>query len=133
MKYFFIFFPHIFYVMKNYGPLGHIAHLRKFQSINTFAQSYIYTIWLNKREKKDIISFWRIEWSFTFKSLSLLGRSLLWTNLNPFTQGCFLPRFVEIGPVVLEKKTKMSNVYDDNNDNYTKTTTITMNNGQNVI
>ena len=34
----------------------------------------------------------------------------------PFTQGCFLPSLVEIGPVVLEKKMKMWKVYD-NNDN----------------
>ena len=35
----------------------------------------------------------------------------------PFTQGCFVPSLVEIGPVVLEKKMDMWNVYDnDNND-----------------
>ena len=36
----------------------------------------------------------------------------------PFTQGCFVPSLVEIGPVVLEKKMKMWKVYDnDDNDN----------------
>ena len=30
--------------------------------------------------------------------------SFIWTNLNPFTQRCFEPSLVEIGPVVLEKK-----------------------------
>ena len=36
----------------------------------------------------------------------------------PIIQGCFVPSFVEIGPVVLEKKMKMWKVYDnDNNDN----------------
>ena len=29
----------------------------------------------------------------------------------PFTQGCFVPRLVEIGPVVIEKKMKMWKVY----------------------
>ena len=29
----------------------------------------------------------------------------------PFTQGCFVPSLVEIGPVVLEKKMKMRKVY----------------------
>ena len=29
----------------------------------------------------------------------------------PFTQGCFVPSLVEIGPVVLEKKMKMWKVY----------------------
>ena len=36
----------------------------------------------------------------------------------PFTQGCFVPSLIEIGPVVLEKKMKMWKVYDnDDNDN----------------
>ena len=28
----------------------------------------------------------------------------IWTNWIPFTQGCFVPRLVKIGPVVLEEK-----------------------------
>ena len=32
-------------------------------------------------------------------------------NLNPFTKGCFVPNLVEIGPVVLEKKSKIGKVY----------------------
>ena len=28
----------------------------------------------------------------------------IWMNLNPFSQGCFVPSLVEIGPGVLEKK-----------------------------
>ena len=35
----------------------------------------------------------------------------IWTNLIPFTQECFVPSLVEIGPVVLEKKMKMWKVY----------------------
>ena len=45
--------------------------------------------WL--KEKTDIISLLRIEWSIFIKG---------WI---PFTQGCFVPCLVEIGPVVLEK------------------------------
>ena len=30
--------------------------------------------------------------------------SFIWTNLNPYTQGCFVPSLVENGSVVLEKK-----------------------------
>ena len=35
----------------------------------------------------------------------------------PFTQGCFVPSLVEIGPVVLDKKMKMWKVYDNDNNN----------------
>ena len=31
-------------------------------------------------------------------------------NLIPLTQGCFVPSFVDIGPVVLEKNIRMSNL-----------------------
>ena len=34
----------------------------------------------------------------------------------PFTQGCCVPSFVEIGPVVLEKKSKMWKVYRQTDD-----------------
>ena len=37
----------------------------------------------------------------------------IWIN---FTQGCFVPSLVEIGPVVLEKKMKMWKVYDNANE-----------------
>ena len=40
----------------------------------------------------------------------------------PFTQGCFVPSLVEIGPVVLEKKMKMWKVYDNANNNDRRTT-----------
>ena len=42
-----------------------------------------------KEKNKHIIYFMRIEW---------------FLNVNPFTQGCFVPNLVEIGLVVLEKK-----------------------------
>ena len=51
---------------------------------------------------------------FTISSLSPLGKGRgpsfeqIWI---PFTQGCFVPSLVEIGPVVLEKKMKMWKVY----------------------
>ena len=34
----------------------------------------------------------------------------------PFNQGCFVPRSIKIGSVVLEKKMKMWKVYDDNDN-----------------
>ena len=40
----------------------------------------------------------------------------------PFTQGCFVPSLVVIGPVVLEKKMKMRKVYDhDDNGRWQQT------------
>ena len=63
---------------KNKRPMGHIAHRRKvLKSINT----YDYIIRLLREEK----------------------------NINNFTneEGIFVPSLVEIGSVVLEKKTKM--------------------------
>ena len=51
-----------------------------------------------------IINFMTIPWFF------------IWTNLFPFTQGCFVQSLVEIGLVVLEKKMKMWKVYDNNDD-----------------
>ena len=64
-------------------------------------------IMLMERKKKTIINFMRIEWVFIL------------TNLISFTQGCFAPNLVQIGPVVLEKKMKMWKVYenDDDSDN----------------
>ena len=38
---------------------------------------------------------------FAILLLSLLSKDL--TRLNFFTQGCFVPSLVEIGPLVLEK------------------------------
>ena len=69
-------------------PMGHIVH----QSINIYLYSYWYTIMLIKREKKKSSLVWELNVSFFFKS---------WI---PFSQGCFAPSLVEIGPMVLEKK-----------------------------
>ena len=76
-------------VRYNKRPMGHIAHLRKqFKSINT----YDYIITLIKRRKKKLL----ISWEF-------IGSSFEQTWI-PLTPGCFVPSWVEIGPVVLEKK-----------------------------
>ena len=40
----------------------------------------------------------------------------IWTKLNPLHLGCFVPCFVEIGPVFLEKKMKMQKVYANDDD-----------------
>ena len=49
-----------FKVRKNKRSMEYITHMRKLQSINTFARSYDYTITLIMREKNSI-SFLRIE------------------------------------------------------------------------
>ena len=73
----------------NKRPMGHITHLRKqFKSINT----YYYIITLIKRRKKPLLILGEF-----------IGSSFKDTWI-PFTQGCFVPRLVEIGSVVLEKK-----------------------------
>ena len=41
----------------------------------------------------------RIEWFF------------IWTNLNPFTKGCFVPSLIEICPTVLENFFLISSIY----------------------
>ena len=67
----------------NMRPMGHIAHLRKqFKSINT----YDYIIMLIKRRKKIhvMITYCFFNWILT--------------------PGCFVPKLVEIGSVVLEKR-----------------------------
>ena len=69
--------------------MGHIAHLRKqFKSINT----YDYIITLIKRRKKTLLTSWEF-----------IGSSFDQTWIT-FTQECFVPSWVEIGPVVMEKK-----------------------------
>ena len=53
-------------------------------------------IWLYQNidlEKKRIIKyFMKIE------------RFFIWTNLNPFIQGCFVPNFIEIASLIREEK-----------------------------
>ena len=67
-------------------PMGHIAHLRKqFKSINIYG----YIITLIKRRKKPLLSLWELN-----------GSSFEQTWI-PFTQWCFVPSLVEIGPLVL--------------------------------
>ena len=45
-----------------------------------------------------------------------LGGALHLNKLESFTQGCFVPSLVDIGPVVLEKKMKIRKVYDNKDD-----------------
>ena len=74
--------------------MGHITHLRKqFKSLN----KYDYIITLIQRIKKKL-------------NENLLVHSFEQTWI-PFTQGCFVPRLVEIGPVVLENILKFRKVY----------------------
>ena len=70
--------------LENKRPMGHIAHLRKqFKSINTFD----YIITLIKRREKNI--HFMITYCF-----------FIWILI----QGCFVPKLVETGSVVLEKR-----------------------------
>ena len=68
--------------------MGHIAHLRnQFKSKNMTVSYH----WL----EENTHSFVRIEWILFF----------ILPNLKiPFTKGCFMPRLIEIGPVILERK-----------------------------
>ena len=56
--------------------MGHIAHLRQFQSIKTFTQRHDYTITLIKR-KKILFSFLRNKHSFTCKIRSPIQPGML--------------------------------------------------------
>ena len=67
--------------------MGHIAHLRK--QFNFIKQILSYRNVDSENKEKTL-------WEF-------IGSSFEQTWI-PFTQGCFVPRLVEIGPVVLEKK-----------------------------
>ena len=119
--------------------MGHIPHWRKqFKSINTYGlregkthylfYKNIIVLHLNKLESplpKDAL--WQFGWywpsgsgdeSFLISSIiSLLsplgkeqGPSFEQTSI-PFTQGCFVPSLIEIGPVVFEKKVEIGKVY----------------------
>ena len=48
---------------------------------------------------------------FRIIPLWIKGMALRWTNLNFFTNGCFVPSLVEIGPMVLKKNSKIWKVY----------------------
>ena len=86
---FFIHKLHMSFTLHNKRPMGHIAHLRKqFKSLNKYDDS----------ENKE-------------KTLWVLIGSSFEQTWIPFTQGCFVPSLVEIGPVVLKKKMKMWKVY----------------------
>ena len=78
--------------------MDNIAHLiNNFKSINT--NNYIITLIRRQKIPRHYLIFenWMV---------------LICTkNLSPFTQECFVPSLVEIGPVVLEKKMKMWKVY----------------------
>ena len=55
--------------------------------------------------EKKIFKFCQCIFAILYSSL--LGKGVAFfilTNLNPLTQGCFVPCSVEIGPVVIEKK-----------------------------
>ena len=68
----------------------HIAHMRKQNDeINKHIRLY-HNVDLER--KKNIIYY-----------LGKIGSSFVQTGI-PFTEGCFVPNLIEIGPVVLDKK-----------------------------
>ena len=72
--------------------MGHITHLRKqFKSLNTYDD----IITMIKRRKNPLSTLWEVN-----------GSSFQQTWIT-FTQSCFVPSWVEIGPVVLEKIFKL--------------------------
>ena len=77
--------PH--FKQKTHGP--HRSHENQFLSINTFLQSYDYTLTLIER-KKILISFIRIKITLYMQKLEI-------------PQGCLVRSLGEIGPVVLAK------------------------------
>ena len=50
--------------------MGHIAHLKKFQSMNTITQNYGFTIMLFTREKTQYLIFWEFNDPYLYKLTS---------------------------------------------------------------
>ena len=82
-------------------------------SVNTFAQSFDYTITLIKREKNLYLFLRILKWSFLciiniFSLFSYLSPNALGPSPSfdltfiPFTQVCFVPGLIEIGSMVLD-------------------------------
>ena len=68
---------------------AHGPHRSPEKTVQIIKQIWLYHNVDSENKEKN---FMRIYWFF------------IWTNWIPFTQGCFVPSLVEIGPVVLEKK-----------------------------
>ena len=62
------------------------------------------------------IFFYQCIYAFSYLSSLWKGRGPSFEIWIPFIQGCFVSNFVEIGPVVFEKKMKLWKVYDNAND-----------------
>lgn len=78
--------------------MNDITHLRsQFKLINTFEKSYFYIVTLIRREKTFYLLF--------EKSMVLICKTSSFV-----TQGCSMPRLVEISLAVLEKKILEENV-----------------------
>ena len=74
-------------------PIGHIAHLRNISWEKSFFSKAIKLIYC------------RLVKILLFSPLGK-GHSPSFESI-PFPQGCCVPSLIEIGPVILEKKTKM--------------------------
>ena len=67
--------------------------------------------------EKKIFKFYQCIFAILLISPLVKGCNPLFEQIQiPFTQRCFVPSLVEIGPVVLEKKTKIRQVYNNDGD-----------------
>ena len=81
-------------------------------------------IYVTKIRQFHVSQFWHepgpispfVVLALSFRYTSKKGVSLH-LNLNPLHLKCFVPSLVEIGPVVLEKKTEMWKIYADHHNN----------------
>ena len=96
---------------------GGTLHLEKQQDFPS-ARDDLRQVWLNWLGDSGEINFLVLSMYFHyFVIISPWKRAgpFIWTNLNPFTQGCFLPSLVVIG----KKKMNMWKVYDNDDGQQT--------------
>ena len=104
----FLKFVHVFSLFHNYLPLEKDGALYLNKLDSPLPERYLCQVWLKLARWFWTRRFFKFR-QFIF-AISLL--SPLWKGLGPsfeqtlipFTQGCFVPGLVEIGPVVLKKK-----------------------------
>ena len=95
----------------------HVAIVYIFNSMYMwcFRDILLAAIWLDAAmgSSSSICQGWREGGPWAKPLASKDAFELTWI---PFTQGCFVPSLVEIGPVVLEKKSKIGKVYRQTDD-----------------
>ena len=96
------------YINNNKWPMGHIAKTEQTWIPFTNSAVEIGPLFLEKKFLNFVNVFLLFLYHLPFRKKVAPSFEETWI---PFTQGCFVPSFVEIGPVVLEKKMKMWKVY----------------------